>query len=123
MIIESDYELLALHSVLYEARFRTDPSDDEIPGSGILAELHKRIVDALLQIETKRGETRFAEWLAGDHTPEIDIAKARLQKVSPRWGKFSAQVKREYILNLVAPFQISEEKIAELIVIGDVAAN
>jgi hypothetical protein len=57
------YELLALHRIVLEAKFHSDPDDRDIADSPIAAALANQIVEALQNAETLRGKPeRAGEW-------------------------------------------------------------
>jgi hypothetical protein len=121
LIVKDKYELWALHRALYEARFRCDPEDQEIAGSGLLADIHKRLMDAIIEAEGERGK-KTREWLKRNQ-PELEVLAGRMRRMTARWNTHSDETKRQYVLCSISPFTVSEEDINRLIEIGDAAAD
>jgi hypothetical protein len=62
MLTVSDrLELLALNRALMEVRFLAADVDDAVRGSSHLAEVHARVVDAVIDFHRARGETKEVE--------------------------------------------------------------
>jgi hypothetical protein len=119
MIIEKEQDLLALHRALYAIRFSTNIEDDEIAGSTLLADIHSRIADEIVAIERQRGESAFLNWLNGDRSAELSVARHWIKRSGRRFQNLDVLSKRQYILALFAPFKIDEKTIEDLIKIEE----
>lgn len=120
--LENYYELLVTHKMMMEARFCVDPIDLDVPISPVAAGLHDRIIQKLIEIETKRtGESAKLKW---DNWLEIspsyrewEVSLERAKRDS-RWLDWNDMEQRFFTMTLLSPFVVSEELIAQFV--GDV---
>jgi predicted acetyltransferase len=101
MIIEDQYELLALHRALFEAKFVEEPRDPVVPGSRIIADLANRLVD-----ELAAQKPDWQKWrAAAQHTERVDVVRRRIAEVAEgsNWKGWSAIERREFAETLLSP--------------------
>lgn len=118
-IINDYYELLALHRALLEAKFCDKPNDHDVSASPIVAELHKRLIRSLIDVEMdKKGESAKSEWndwLKIDATRrewKVGLQRARSELL---WEKWNAEEKKKYVYDLLSPFKLNEKLIESFI--------
>lgn len=117
--INDYYELMALHRVIMEAKFSTDPSDSAIQGSPYVATIANQAIEVLIEIEvSKEGESsrlKWQEWrkISPDRR-EYKIVQTKI-KSEALWKTWSFDEQTTYIKDLVSPLQISDEMVSELI--------
>jgi hypothetical protein len=99
-----DYDqLMALHRVMMEAKFTTDPNDFDIQGSPLVAAIAHQIVKSLTEMDSgKTGEAARSKWQAW-------------RTISPERRTLSASEQTQYVKDLVSPLLISDELIRQLI--------
>lgn len=110
MKIEDEYELLALHRCIFEAKFNADPEDSDIVGSPFAAKLANDVVKELEEVQGKS----WSEWrVAENHQTRIEALISALQKQHTNLS--SVEEKREYVLNALAPLRAKENTVNEII--------
>ena len=111
LIISDYFELLALHKTILEAKFSTEPNDDSISGSPLVADICNRVVDEIILIEQKRdndSKERWTEWLKiTNHMPvdnsEYDNADMQSMNMLTFWEAAIANAKKDERFFLVSP--------------------
>ncbi len=58
---------------------------------------------------------RLEDELSGEHTFEIKAVEKHIEFLRTEWNEWSLAKKREYVKLLLSPFEVSEEKIDEII--------
>jgi hypothetical protein len=115
-----DYDqLMALHRVMMEAKFTTDPNDSDIQGSPLVAAIAHQIVETLAEMDSgKTGEAARSKWQAwrtiSPERREYQIIQTKLSS-APGWRTLSASEQTQYVKDLVSPLLISDELIRQLI--------
>lgn len=109
--IREEYELLALHRALMEARFGGDSNDMDVAGSPILANLHRRVVESILEADSPVGgnKDQWMEWLRIDEGRREWSAAVRHARISSWWEALNDEAKLGAARDLLAPFSVSSE--------------
>jgi len=112
-VVNDYYELLALHRVFIEAKFCDGPNDLDVSASPIVAALHKKLLFSLIEMDVeKKGETHrndWKEWLDIDPSRRewaVAIKRAQNERL---WDDWSIADRITYILDLLSPFNITDE--------------
>lgn len=116
-------QLLILQRGLLEAKFSPAPRDTALQGSPILADLCYAIVQAIRQKYAQQGDEsrvrQWAEWARwSKRTIEQQVVRDHLTRLEA-WKKMSFTSKNTYVRALIAPFEATDDEIAELIRLAD----
>jgi predicted acetyltransferase len=112
MIIEDQYELLALHRALFEAKFVENPRDPAIPGSRLIANIANRLVEEL----GAHGPS-WDKWReAAAHTERVEVVRRRIAEVAEGsiCKSWPATKRREYVEILLSPLLGNPDLLDEL---------
>lgn len=112
------YELLVLQRALWVAKFARDPLAPELPGSPFLADVARRVVETLAQMEIERGYPEKADdwYVTIDPTGEVwQITVEYAARKPDIWRKWSYQEKVEYTKILLSPFTFTDEMVEDFI--------
>ena len=115
-VVESEHELRALHRALLEAKFHAQPEDGDVPGSPLVAELSRRIVETLASTLPEEGWSAWRE--AEQHRHRFPVVVSHIARTSA-WPEWSVDQKQEYVRVLLAPFEAQERTVSELVASGD----
>lgn len=114
------YELLALHRALLESQFCEEPNDLDVSASPIVAKLHKKLLDILVEVESERKgfsvENSWGDWLkihSGRREWKVALKRAKSQEF---WGEWDYSTKKEYVYDLLSPFELDDDLVDEFIV-------
>ncbi|BAZ04017.1 hypothetical protein [Calothrix sp. NIES-3974] len=112
-------ELIALHRVVMEAKFSTDPNDPVIQGSPLVSTVANQVVEALIEMEVeKEGEAsrlKWQEWRQlSPERREYQIIQAKL-KSDFSWKKWNPDEQVKYVRDLASPLQVTDELISNLL--------
>jgi hypothetical protein len=117
--VRDEYELLALWRLVAEAKFQSDPDDEDLWGSPYVHALSTRIGDALLQCASNKGDAmRHLQWRASLETNVVlPVVKKNLQRdaANASWRAWTMDEKIAYIRGCVAPFEVSHALADQLI--------
>ncbi len=95
------YGLLNLHKALLEAKFHTNPENELISGSPLVAEVYAQVRELLIQND----ETgQWQEWFQLKNRPDYRSRAILRMKASPQWGKADSVRKEEMARNFLSPF-------------------
>jgi hypothetical protein len=116
-------QLLILQRGLLEAKFSPNPRDTALRGSAILAELSSSIVDTIRERYTREGDAararQWSEWSRwAKRTAERELVLDHLRGLEA-WRRMSNEVRSSYIRALIAPFEATDDEVAELIHAAD----
>ena len=115
LVVEDVTELRALHGALFEAKYRLDPINPVVPLSPFVAELSRRVVDALA---AATGED-WSEWKrAENHRHRFPIIVEHIAGMDG-WPALEAASKRETVRMLLAPLDGEDATVSELVESGD----
>ena len=111
LVVSSYYDLLALHRVILEAKFNSNPNDRDISASPIVSKIANDVVSNLIAHDEGQLEhvERWQTWRRIDSSrKEWTVA---LQRASERsdWDQFSVSEQGNLIRNILAPFEIDEK--------------
>lgn len=110
LVVSNVHELLALQRVIMEARYCEIASDTAISASPMVADMHKRVLDAIIAADLPAGLSpeSWRKWLVMDEgRREWEIALKRVgQHYS--WKTLSRDEKRSLASDLLAPFVVSD---------------
>jgi hypothetical protein len=112
-------QLMILQRALLEAKFSPKPRDTALPGSQILAELSTSVVRELRERYAREGDEvrarQWAEWSRwSKRIIEQEIVRGYLSGLEA-WPRMSADDRSAYARILIAPFEATEDEIAELV--------
>ncbi len=123
LLISKNNELLALHRALLEARFCDVPNDPDVSASPILASIHARVIETLIQTASPEKATSWKHWLAiSQSRREWRVAVQRAADHS-RWGRFTLAEKLEMARTLLTPFDIAESDLVGFVGEADAACG
>ncbi len=112
-------DLQALQRALLEARFYSGAMGPEVPGSPVVADLHRRTVEAIAKHYASSGNAgavenmaRWRRWSNRDR--ERNALVAILTSMKP-WGDWPAERRAEVARSLVVPFIATEDELADLV--------
>lgn len=116
----NDYnELLAVHRALLELKTITEPFDEAVIGSSIVAGFANRLLDAIIEMEKEKsgeeGARKWAAWRSIDESRREWTLIANQIAIIDDWDKMSLQQKREYVVNIASPFTLTVSQIDALI--------
>lgn len=117
--ISDQYELLALHRAIMEAKFHDDPDSVDVPGSPLLARVSEQVVGA--PIESERAHGRKAEALRWERwRTEPRVGRFWGVAVShgvrdDRWASSSTTQRAAIARALLAPFRVDDSVIEQFI--------
>jgi hypothetical protein len=112
------YELVALHKALHVARFGRELLVPALPGSPYLADIAKRVVKTLAEMEFMRGKPERAnDWLVKiDQTGEIWQIAVRNAAVEPDlWESLTHQEKLSLAQIYLSPFTYTPEMLEKFV--------
>src|SRR5688572_12829608 len=111
--------LTALFRAMLEAKFHSNPEDEDLAASSLLAEVVLKLRDCLIAAEREQdgisAEQRWKEWLA--ITParrewRVSVAYAA-RNWKDCWSSWAPDVKERAVRQLLSPFDVSDTTIAE----------
>lgn len=109
-------ELRCLHLTICEAKFHEDPNRWEIQGSPFVGETANKVYDLL--ISNAPTPEKAAEWEAFRNLEQnnmvFPVVRSRSAQ-SFRENDWSDETKRKYLVDLAAPFTLSESLTAKLL--------
>jgi hypothetical protein len=106
------YELRALHTALWLARFAGHPVKPEVPGSPLLANVAKRIVEVLAEMEVARGKAKEARGWQIEIVPDGGLWDVIVENASTHpeiWKTWSWEKKREVAQIYLSPLVYTDE--------------
>ncbi|PAU59457.1 hypothetical protein [Pseudomonas indica] len=119
IVLESYYELLALHRSLLEAKFNNGPNDYDVSKSPILNKIYGQVIDKILDEEFRRGgEEARVKWLSWLEMKkdrrewEVALSIVRREK---QWESWKDEGKAAFVRDVIFPFRISDELMCEFI--------
>ena len=114
------YQLLNLHKALLEAKFHTNPDNELVSASPLVASVYIQVRNLLLR--SGRSE-QWEEWFQLKNRPEYRRrAILRLLK-SKRWSKASPKERRKIMEDHLAPFIYSEEELCQALSDAEAASQ
>jgi len=109
LVIDSKDELLALHRMLLHAKFL--PNDlDEFRGSPLIAAIERRLAQSLSTLNE-----RWTLGLVDDAPHVVEAVEARIRRADDWWASATFEDRRQFVTDLVAPFDISERLLMALV--------
>ena len=119
--LENEFELLALHKVLMEAKYNEKYNNIDVQGSPIVKNLCDKVFNLLIETSSDADAKKWLEWRNLEvHSDRIPNLKNRLEKIhSSRWVPLTNEQRIEYIECLVRPLVANEKTIKELVDYGN----
>lgn len=113
-------ELLALHRVILEAKFSLPVRDRDIASSTLVASLAERIIEKIIYVEIKQGDSAAQEkwdnWRRIDFNRyEWKIALQHIRESREYWDTLNPEEKRSYAKLILSPFQPTPNVMDEFI--------
>lgn len=121
--IEDEYELLALHNALMEAKVSEAPSKVEIVSSPYVARLANKVCDELenqykpsrMDILRKR-PPEYNAWKEWRSSPDMEKIESHTLRYRPDdWYYWSKDQKEDFLKILIAPYALTDSEISDLI--------
>jgi hypothetical protein len=112
------YELLALHRALHVVRFARTELAPGLSGSPYLADIAKRVVAVLREMEVSRGKPEWADnWLSQiDPDGEVwQIAVSNAAQNPDRWNQRTHQEKLSHVWIYLSPFVYTDEMVEQFV--------
>lgn len=106
------YELLALHKALLEAKFHTDPDNEEISGSPLVANTCIQVRDLLLQSEKA---AQWEDWFQLKNRRDYRATAIMRMSKDRRWEKASDEERKRIAGDYLAPFLWGETELYETV--------
>lgn len=106
------YELLNLHKALLEAKFNSDPDNELVSGSPLVAGVYIQVRDLLMQSDKSDD---WKAWFQLKNRP--DRRKSAIIRIlgDERWEKASDDDKKKIAGNYLAPFIYDEEELNKIV--------
>lgn len=126
LIITEYYELVALHRALRATKFVREVPIPELPGSPFLADISRRVVETLAQMEVERGKPeRAADWQIpiGEDSEVWRIAVRNAAIKPDSWNKQTHEEKVNRARIHLSPFVFTDEMVETFIRQVDEQAN
>jgi hypothetical protein len=119
----TDFAVLnALQRVLLAAKFQANPSDRDIPGSPLVADLANQVADLCTEYIVREGlvPAESAEaWREPRHHPNvIEWVRLRIRECDI-WRSWSAHEREDYVRTLLAPYFPEAAAVQSLLEYGD----
>ena len=114
---ENEWELKALHRIMFEAKYNNSANDYDVQGSPFAKSLCDKVFALILENSNDSEVESWNEWrqLEG-HMHRLANLKNRLEEIhESNWLPLSDERKIEYIHNLVSPLVAGEDLIQELV--------
>ena len=106
------YELLNLHKTLLEAKFHTNPENELVAGSPLVAKVYIQVRDLLIQSE--KG-SQWKDWFQLRNRPEQKKQAVFMMRNDKRLGSATMDEKSRIVSNYLAPFIFDEEELKDVI--------
>ncbi len=106
------YELLSLHKALLEAKFNTDPDNELVSGSPLVAKTYIQVRDLLMKSDKSE---QWKEWFQLKNRPDYRERAIIRMKRCDRWSKSSCDEKKKIAGDFLAPFLYDEEELIEVV--------
>ena len=120
--IEGFSHISALYRALIEAKFNDNPTDTDVPGSALVADLANQVADALEKHETTNPVASLSdagEWRnPSNHPGKIEFVRRRLIECG-HWPDWTTDEKQDYIRILLSPLREESSLCQELLEFGD----
>ncbi|MDR6724830.1 hypothetical protein J2W91_003316 [Paenibacillus amylolyticus] len=119
LIVEEETELLALHRVIFEAKFNLSPSDIDIQASPYTAELAQRVLRTIVKVQSATDMNkieRWSNWL--EHKKEWiwERCLSYMLKIQPsHWIRMDYSKKCDYVQWLFSPYDLLEVDVERFI--------
>ena len=115
MIIDDQFDLLALHKTIFSAKFADPPPLSEIPLSPIIAKLANQLVAELEERPETTGGEGWQEWRKAEkHEHLFEILVKNLIR-DKNWSSLSEDEKRDRVVIGLAPLLAEDPTIDNLI--------
>jgi hypothetical protein len=115
-------ELLALWRLVAEAKFQSEPDDEDLWGSPYVHAISTKIADAMLKSYEAQGDTasihahrQWIESLPNNVVLPVIRSKLKIDASTEWWKGFSQPQRLEYVRGCIAPLEVSEEFLKGLI--------
>ena len=108
------YVMLNLHKALLEAKFHQNPDNPEVAFSPIVADFCNELVDNLAKADEEKDAKKAASWNNWRKLANQPYYRERALNhalLNNRWSKMGDEEKRKMAINLLSPFQATEEEI------------
>ena len=106
------YELLNLHKTLLEAKFHTNPENELVAGSPLVAKVYIQVRDLL--IESEKG-SQWKNWFQLSNRPERKKQAVLMMRKDKRWRRVTIDEKSRIASNYLAPFISDDEALKNII--------
>lgn len=106
------YELLNLHKTLLEAKFHTNPENELVAGSPLVAKVYIQVRDLL--IESEKG-SQWKNWFQLSNRPERKKQAVLMMRKDKRWRRVTIDEKSRIASNYLAPFIFDDETLKNII--------
>lgn len=110
--IKDYYALVNLHKILLEAKFHSNPDNDEVPASPFFAELYQEVASMLLQSEKGSDWESWLQLKKHAHYRRRAISQMKQLK---QWKTAAAEEKKKIARNHLVPFLYTESELAEVV--------
>jgi hypothetical protein len=126
LIVESHFELSALHKAIHEAKF-IDAVENPVWTSPFVAAVANRLVETMISMDAGTPVLRSAkEWrawrMADQSRFEWKVCLDRAHAID-KWGEWDDTKKREVAALLFSPLQLTEQKMTEFLAECDSAES
>ena len=119
LIIDDEYDLLALHRSLFAVKFSYPPADPDLPLSPVVAKLANRVLAELEKLPNRHDGENWQKWRKAEkHEHRFDVLIKNLT-YGDRWSSFSGEEKRSLVVDGLAPLRAEEATIDRLIHMTD----
>lgn len=106
------YGLLNLHKALLEAKFHTNPDNELVSGSPLVADIYAQVRDALMSSDKAE---QWREWFQLKNRPDYRSRAIIRIKKCVRWSRVPLDEKKKIAGDFLAPFLYTEAELSEIV--------
>lgn len=107
-----DSDLLNLHKALLEAKFHTEPENELVAGSPVVANICMQVRDLLMEDDP---DGRWRDWFLLKNRPDRRDQAIVLMRKSKRWNTAGDNEKRKIARDFLAPFLFDAKELENVI--------
>ena len=119
--LKDKWELLALHKIIFEAKYSESPDNLDVQGSPLAKDIYEKVFSLLIEQCKSEGDLlKVEQWHAWrkleNHPDRLENLKTRLRAIHfSSWVPLNRKDKVDYIECLVSPLLPNAESTEELI--------
>lgn len=106
------YGLLNLHKALLEAKFHTNPDNELVSGSPLVADIYIQVRELLLKSDKS---AQWKIWFQLKNRQDYRTCAITRIKADERWNKSSVEEKKKIASDYLAPFLYDEIELQDFV--------